>query len=75
MAARKKARKKSPAKKKPRRAGKRNWTVLKRLNTTSRGVFGLRATHRKGQEYRVRWTSSAGKGYTGPAIRAYKLGS
>ena len=58
-----------------RRPGKRNWGVLRRLNTTSRGVFGLRATHRKGQEYRVRWTSEAGKGYTGPAIRAYKLGS
>jgi Cellulase (glycosyl hydrolase family 5) len=58
-----------------RRPGRRNWRVLRRLNTTSRGVFGLRASHRKGQEYRVRWTSSAGKGYTGPAIRAYKLGS
>jgi Cellulase (glycosyl hydrolase family 5) len=58
-----------------RRPGRRNWRVLRSLNTTSRGVFGLRATHRKGQEYRVRWTSSAGKGYTGPAIRAYKLGS
>jgi cellulase (glycosyl hydrolase family 5) len=58
-----------------RRPGRRNWRVLRRLNTTSRGVYGLRAEHRKGQEYRVRWTSSAGKGYTGPATRAYKLGS
>jgi Cellulase (glycosyl hydrolase family 5) len=58
-----------------RRPGKRNWRVLRRLNTTSRGVYGLQARHRKGQEYRVRWTSSAGKGYTGPATRAYKLGS
>jgi hypothetical protein len=58
-----------------RRPGRRNWRVLRRLNTTSRGVFGLSAAHRKGQEYRVRWTSKAGKGYTGPATRAYKLGS
>jgi hypothetical protein len=58
-----------------RRPGKRNWTVLRRLRTTSRGVWGLRARHRKGQEYRVRWTSSAGRSFTGPAIRAYKLGS
>jgi hypothetical protein len=58
-----------------RRKGKRRWTRLKRLNTTSRGVYGLRATHREGQAYRVRWTSKAGKSYTGPAIRAYKLGS
>jgi Cellulase (glycosyl hydrolase family 5) len=58
-----------------RRKGKSRWTRLKRLNTTTRGVFGLRATHREGQAYRVRWTSAAGKSYTGPAIRAYKLGS
>jgi hypothetical protein len=58
-----------------RRPGKRNWSVLRRLNTTSRGVFGLRAQHRKGQEYRVRWTANDGRGFTGPAIRAYKLGS
>ena len=58
-----------------RRSGQRNWNVLRRLNTTSRGVFGLRARHRKGQQFRVRWTSSAGKGYTGPGTQAYKLGS
>jgi hypothetical protein len=58
-----------------RRPGRRSWRVLRRLNTTSRGVYGLRAQHRKGQAYRVRWTSSAGKAFTGPAIRAYKLGS
>jgi hypothetical protein len=49
--------------------------VLRRLNTTTRGVFGLSAQHRKRQAYRVRWTDSNGKRYTGPAIRAYKLGS
>jgi hypothetical protein len=58
-----------------RRKGKRRWTRLRRLKTTERGVYGLRATHREGQQYRVRWTSSKGKRHTGPAIRAYKLGS
>ncbi len=58
-----------------RRDGRRQWRVLKRLNTTTNGVYGLRATRRKGQEYRVRWTSAAGKAYTGPPIRSYKLGS
>ena len=53
----------------------RSWRVLRRLNTTSHGVWGLRATHRNKQEYRVRWTDANGKAYTGPAIRAYKLGS
>jgi hypothetical protein len=58
-----------------RRPGRRSWRVLRRLNTTSRGVFGLSSTHRKNQAYRVRWTATNGKSYTGPAIRAYKLGS
>jgi hypothetical protein len=58
-----------------RRKGQRRWRRLKRLNTTTRGVYGLRATHREGQAYRVRWTSTAGKSYTGPSIRAYKLGT
>jgi hypothetical protein len=58
-----------------RRKGTRRWTRLRRLNTTERGVYGLRATHRDGQQYRVRWTSSTGKRYTGPPIRAYELGS
>jgi len=58
-----------------RRKGKRRWTRLRRLRTTERGVYGLRARHREGQQYRVRWTSSAGKRYTGPAIRVYELGS
>jgi hypothetical protein len=58
-----------------RRKGTRRWTRLRRLNTTERGVYGLRAPHREGQQYRVRWTSAAGKRYTGPAIRSYRLGS
>ena len=58
-----------------RREGRRRWTRLRRVRTTSRGVFGLRASYRKGQQYRVRWTSRAGRRYTGPAIRSYRLGS
>jgi hypothetical protein len=58
-----------------RREGERRWRRLRRLNTTERGVFGLRSTYRDGQQYRVRWTSAAGKRYTGPAIGSYKLSS
>jgi Cellulase (glycosyl hydrolase family 5) len=56
-----------------RRKGQRRWRRLRTLNTTERGVFGLRATHRDDQRYRVRWTSEAGKRYTGPSIRSYRL--
>jgi hypothetical protein len=58
-----------------RRSASRRWRRVRRLNTTDRGVYGLRATHRKGQAYRVRWTSAAGKEYVGPPIHVYKLGS
>jgi hypothetical protein len=58
-----------------RRKGQRRWTRLRRLNTTERGVYGLRAPYREGQQYRVRWTSAAGKRYSGPAIRSYRLGT
>ena len=58
-----------------RRPGKRRWSVLRRLDTTSHGVYGLSVNHRNKQEYRVRWTGKDGKRHTGPAIRAYKLGS
>jgi hypothetical protein len=58
-----------------RRSGSRRWRRVRRLNTTDRGVYGLRATHRKGQAYRVRWTSAAGREHVGPPIQAYKLGS
>ncbi len=44
---------------------------LRTLQTNSRGVFGLRATHHKGQRYRVRWTAPDGKTWLGPPIRAY----
>ena len=58
-----------------RRAGSSRWRRLRTLKTTTRGVYGLRATHRKGQAYRVRWTSAAGKAHTGPPIRVYDLRS
>jgi hypothetical protein len=54
-----------------RRRGSRRWRRLRTMNTTSSGVYGLRTRHRKGQTYRVRWTSAAGRRHTGPPIRAY----
>ena len=32
------------------------WKVLRRLTTTSTGVYGLSVAHRDKQRYRVRWT-------------------
>ena len=48
-----------------------NFTRLRTLNTTSNGVFGLRARHRNKQQYRVRWTGQDGRTHVGPPIRAY----
>jgi hypothetical protein len=53
------------------RRRKGNWRVLRRLTTTPSGVWGLRTRYRKRQDYRVRWTSDAGRRYTGPPIRRY----
>ena len=53
-----------------RRPGAR-WRRLRTLTTTSTGVFGLSATHRDRQQYRVRWTADSGRRFTGPAIAAY----
>ena len=53
------------------RAGEAGWTRLRRLRTGPNGVYGLRAQHRRGQHYRVRWTSRTGRRYTGPPVRAY----
>jgi hypothetical protein len=50
---------------------KGKWRNLRTVTTTSSGVYGFSATHRKGQTYRVRWTSPSGTTYTGPAIGAY----
>jgi hypothetical protein len=54
-----------------RRKGKRKWSKLRTLTTTARGVYGLTASHRKGQAFRVRWTSTTGRSRVGPPIRAY----
>lgn len=54
-----------------RRSGKKTWTKLRTLSTTSNGVFGLRARHRNKQHYRVRWTGRDNRVRVGPPIRAY----
>jgi hypothetical protein len=54
-----------------RRPGSRKWRRLRRLRTKPTGVYGLSATHRDGQHYRVRWTSEAGVKRVGPPIRAF----
>jgi hypothetical protein len=54
-----------------RRKGKRTWSKLRTVTTTARGVYGLTARHRKGQAFRVRWTTSSGGSRLGPPIRAY----
>jgi hypothetical protein len=53
------------------RTKKSRWRRLRRMTTTATGVFGLTANHRKGQQYRVRWTSDAGVVRVGPPIRSY----
>jgi hypothetical protein len=52
-----------------RKGGK--WRTAATPRTTSTGVYGLRADHRKGQRFRVRWTSPEGKRFTGPPIKAF----
>jgi hypothetical protein len=54
-----------------RRKGKKKYSKLRTVTTNTRGVFGLTATHRKGQKYRVRWTSSTGRTRVGPPIKSY----
>jgi hypothetical protein len=54
-----------------RRKGKKAWSKLRTLNTTVRGVYGLTARHRRGQQFRVQWKSTDGRTHTGPPIRAY----
>ncbi len=48
----------------------RRFRDLRTVTTNRRGVFGLRAKHRKGRRYRVRWTAPGGKVWLGPPIRA-----
>jgi hypothetical protein len=54
-----------------RRKGAHKWSKLRTLTTTARGVYGLTARHRKGQQYRVQWKSTDGRTHTGPPIKAY----
>jgi hypothetical protein len=49
----------------------RGWRTLRTVTTTATGVYGLSTAHRKGQRYRVRWTSPEGRRFTGPGISAY----
>jgi hypothetical protein len=53
------------------RTKKSKWKVLRRLRTTSTGVYGLSVAHRKKQKYRVRWTGDDGRVRVGPPIRSY----
>jgi hypothetical protein len=51
--------------------GKKSWTKVKTLTTTSTGVYALRVAHRKGQQFRVLWTAPSGAKFYGAAVRAY----
>ena len=51
--------------------GKKSWSRLRELSTTSRGVFGLSTRHRNGQRFRVRWTDTANHRHTGPPVKSY----
>jgi Cellulase (glycosyl hydrolase family 5) len=53
------------------RTKKSRWKVLRRLRTTSTGVYSLTVAHRKNQRYRVRWTTDDGRKHVGPPIRSY----
>jgi hypothetical protein len=54
-----------------RRKGKKRWSTLRTVTTTSRGVFGLSTRHRDGSRFRVRWAGADKRLHTGPAISAY----
>jgi hypothetical protein len=51
------------------KVGRGRWQRLTVLTTS--GVYGLRADHRSGQRYRVKWKRPGGGTITGPPIRAY----
>jgi hypothetical protein len=53
------------------RTKKSKWKVLRRLRTTSTGVYSLTVAHRKKQRYRVRWQTEGGRKRVGPPIRSY----
>jgi hypothetical protein len=49
----------------------KKWRKLRTVTTTSTGVYGFINRHRKGQQYRVKWTAPGGARYTGPGISAF----
>lgn len=51
--------------------GYKNWRVLKTIDTTASGVYALKTPRKKGQHYRVKWTSPDGTTYTGASVRTY----
>jgi hypothetical protein len=51
--------------------GRAGWRELATRETTSTGVYALRTAHRRGQRFRVKWTSPEGRRFTGAAVRAY----
>ena len=51
--------------------GKQGWRDLRTLQTTSTGVYALRVAHRRGQRFRVQWTSPDGQRFFGASVRAY----
>ncbi|MBE2318487.1 cellulase family glycosylhydrolase [Solirubrobacter sp. CPCC 204708] len=51
--------------------GYKTWRVLKTIDTTASGVYALKTPRKKGQHYRVKWTSPSGTTYTGPSVRSY----
>jgi hypothetical protein len=53
------------------KAPKKGWRTLRTVTTTASGVYGFSATHRKGQQYRVSWTSPSGRHFRGTAVSAY----
>jgi hypothetical protein len=54
------------------RRTQRGWKPIRALDTSPRGIFGLRATHRHGARYRVTWQRADGSTISGPPIRPYE---
>ncbi len=46
------------------------WKTLRRVTTSTKGVYSFSTRHRKGISYRVRWTPPTGGRLTGPPIGA-----
>jgi Cellulase (glycosyl hydrolase family 5) len=54
-----------------RHGGKGKWKTLRTKRTGATGVYAISTRHRKGTQYRVRWTQPAGGRLTGPPITAH----